>query len=53
MEGIPPNALPMKGQVVDLLVFVDSDHGDKQTKRSRTGFMIYLDLSLNNWYSKQ
>ena len=35
-------------------MFVDSDHaGDKATRRSRTGFMIYVNMSLVNWLSKK
>ena len=35
-------------------MFIDSNHaGDKQTRRSRTGFMIDMNMSLINWYSKK
>ncbi len=47
-EGIPLNALVPRGKDVDLRLFVDSDHaGDQNTRRSRTGFLAYLNsLSL-------
>ena len=33
---------------------VDSDHaGDKSTRRSHTGFMIFMNMSLINWISKK
>ena len=35
-------------------MFVYSDHaGDKRTRRSRSGFLIYLNMSLVNWHSKK
>ena len=35
-------------------VFVDSDHaGDTVTRRSRTGFLIYLKSALIDWISKE
>ena len=35
-------------------MFVDSNQtGDKWTRISRTGFMIYMNISLINWYSKR
>ena len=39
---------------VDLYMFVDSNHaGDKQTRRSRTRFMIYMNTSSIHWYFKK
>jgi hypothetical protein len=33
---------------------VDSDHaGDKKTRRSRTGFLIYCNMALIIWLSKR
>ena len=35
-------------------MFVDSDHaGDKLTRRSRTGFMIFMNMALINFVSKK
>ena len=35
-------------------MFVDSDHaGDKLTRRSRTGFLIYINSALIDWLSKK
>ena len=37
-----------------LRCFEDSDHaGDKADRRSRTGFMIYLNMAMINWFSKK
>ncbi len=53
-EAIPPNAPPSRGKEIDLRMFVDSDHaGDKLTRRSRTGFLIFLNMSLVIWHSKK
>ena len=54
VEAIPPNTPPLIGKEVDLCVFIDSNHaGIKCTRRSRTGFMVYMNMSLINWYSKR
>ena len=35
-------------------MFVDSDHaGNKATRRSRTGFMIFMNMALIGWVSKK
>ena len=35
-------------------MWVDSDHaGDKVTRRSRTGYFIFLNTALINWLSKK
>ena len=53
-EPIPPNAPEAIGKVVDLRMFVDSDHaGDKRTRRSRSGFLVYLNTALISWHSKR
>jgi hypothetical protein len=53
-EAIPRNAPTPRGKDVDLRMFVDSDHaGDKETRRSRTGFIIYLNMAPITWFSKK
>ena len=53
-EAIPPYAPVPRGKEVDIRLFVDSDHaGDRATRRSRTGFLVYLDSALVAWYSKK
>ena len=35
-------------------MFVDSDHaGDKSDRRSRTGFMIFINMAMINWQTKK
>jgi hypothetical protein len=46
-----PNPL---GKEVDLCLYVDSDHTRENfTQRSRTRFVIYLNMALIVWFSKQ
>ena len=53
-EAIPPNAPEPLGRPVVLRTFVDADHaGDKMTRRSRTGFVQYINSAPINWYSKK
>ena len=54
VETIPPGALPQRKKEVDLHMFADSGHaGNKRTRRSRTGFIVYMSMSLIDWYSKK
>ena len=51
---IPPNAPESKGKEIDMRMFVDSDHaGDKLTRRSRTGCVIFLNNYTIDWLSKK
>ncbi|KAL7458731.1 hypothetical protein ACHAXS_000432 [Conticribra weissflogii] len=53
-EPVPPNAPEAIGKVVDLCMFVDSDHaGDQCTQQSCSGFLIHLNTALVSWYSKR
>ena len=53
-EAIPPNMPEPRGKDVDLRLFVDADHaGDKTTRRSRSGFFIFMNMALIGWYSKK
>jgi hypothetical protein len=53
-EAVPPNAPTPRGKDVDLRMFADSDHaGDKRTRRSRTGFIIFLNMAPIVWFSKK
>ena len=48
------NAPKSLGKDVDLRMFVDSYHaGDKATRRSRNGFMIFLNTSMIVWHTKK
>jgi hypothetical protein len=50
-----PSVAPVScGKEVDLRLFVDSDHaGEQFTRRSRTGFFIYLNMAPIVWFSKR
>ncbi|KAL7460033.1 hypothetical protein ACHAXS_000501 [Conticribra weissflogii] len=53
-EPISPNAPKALGKPVDVRMFVDSDHaGDKQTQRSQSGLLIYVNIALVDWHSKR
>jgi hypothetical protein len=53
-EPIPPNAPEERGRELVVRLFVDSDHaGDKLTRRSRTGYLIYCNNAPILWYSKR
>jgi hypothetical protein len=52
-EIIPSDAPVPHGEEVDLRLFVDSDHaGEQFTRRSRTVFVIYLNMAPIVWLSK-
>jgi deoxycytidine triphosphate deaminase len=53
-EVIPENALTPRGKDIDLHLYVDADHaGDKITRQSWTGYFIFLNSALVDWYSKR
>ncbi len=53
-ESIPSNAPESRGKDVDLRLYVDSDHaGEKCTRRSRTGFFVFMNTALVQGFSKQ
>jgi len=52
-EAMPPNAPEPRGHAVQMNAFVDANHaGNKITRRSHTGIIIYLNCSPIMWYSK-
>jgi hypothetical protein len=53
-EEIPPNAPVTRVKAIKLRLFMDSDHaGEHFTRRSRTGFVIYLNMAPIVWFSKR
>jgi len=53
-EAVPLDAPKALGKEIDLRLFVDSDHaGDKRTRRSRTGYFIFLNNAPVIWLSKK
>ena len=53
-EDLPSNAPEPRGESVQVNVYSDSDHaGDKVTRRSQTGILIFINMSLVYWFSKR
>jgi hypothetical protein len=53
-EAISPDAPQPRGKAVVLQMYVDSDHaGDQLTRRSRSGFVQYVNSAPILWYSKK
>jgi hypothetical protein len=53
-EMIPSDARVPHGNEFDLSLFVESDHsGEQFTRRSKTGFVIYLNMAPIVWLSKR
>ena len=51
---IPPNAPKPLGESVIISMFVDADHaGNRVTRRSHTGIVIYINSAPIIWYSKR
>ena len=53
-EELPPNMPEPRGQSMRMICYVDSDHaGDNVTRRSRTGFLVFLQSAPIYWMSKK
>ena len=53
-EAVPQNAPKPRGKAVQMYCFVDADHaGNSVTRRSHTGFIIFLNGAPIVWYSKR
>ena len=53
-EVLPPNMPQPRGRGFVIRCFVDADHaGDEITRRSRTGFIVYINNAPVYWYSKR
>jgi hypothetical protein len=53
-EAIPSDMPPPLGEDLDIRMMCDSDHaGEKRTRRSRTGFLIFCNMALIDWVSKK
>jgi hypothetical protein len=53
-ESLPPNAPEPRGKPVNMYAFVDTDHaGDKISRCSHTGILIFLNRAPILWYSKK
>ena len=53
-EATPLNMLEPRGKDIEICLLCDSDHaGDKSTRRSRTGYLIFINMTLIAWLSKK
>jgi len=53
-EVLPPNMPKPRGKGFVIRCYVDADHaGDSVTRKSRTGFVVYLNNAPVYWYSKR
>ena len=53
-EEIPNNIPEPRGKTVQVNTYVDSNHaGNKVTRRSQTGILIFLNMSPIFWFSKR
>ena len=53
-EPIPPNAPEARGKEVEISLFVDASHADdKKTRRSRSGYILYVNMAPIAWLSKK
>jgi hypothetical protein len=53
-EELPPNAPEPLGKPVYMTCFVDANHaGESMTRRSQTGYLIYLNNAPIDWFSKK
>ena len=53
-EAKPLNSPKPLGKKVTLRMFVESDHeGGKSDRRSRTGYMIFMNMTMINWHTKK
>lgn len=53
-EEVPSNMPEPRGQGFVMRAYVDADHaGDSVTRRSRTGFLVYLNMAPIYWMSKK
>jgi hypothetical protein len=53
-EAIPLNAPVARGNAVEMHAFVDADHaGDRITRRSQTGIIIFMNSAPIVWFSKR
>jgi hypothetical protein len=51
-EELPPSMPEPLGKPINITCFVDANHaGDKITRRSQTGFIIYLNNAPIDWFS--
>jgi len=53
-EEIPMNAPKPRGKIVQTNAHIDADHaGNKVTRKSQTGILIFCNMAPIIWYSKR
>jgi hypothetical protein len=53
-EDVPDNAPRARGRAVKITTFVDASHAaDKRTRKSHTGYIIFINRAPIIWYSKR
>ena len=53
-DGLPSNTLTLRGNQVTMTCYVDASHAaNKVTRRSHTGFIIFLNRAPIVWFSKR
>jgi len=53
-EAMPPNMPEPRGHSVTMTAFVDADHaGDRATRRSHSGVLIFVNRAPILWFSKR
>ena len=53
-EDVPSNSPEPRGKSVQVNCYVDANHaGDRVTRRSHTGILIFLNMALVSWFSKK
>ena len=53
-EDVPKNAPEALGKEFIMRAYVNADHvGDKLTRRSRTGYIVFLNMTPIYWHSKK
>ena len=53
-EELPTDAPKARGRAVEVTAFVDASHAyDKKTRRSHTGYIIFINRAPIIWYSQR
>ena len=54
MDEVPNNAPNPRGKPVQCNIYVDADHaGNKVTRKSQTGILVFLNMAPISWFSKR
>ena len=54
IDELPPKMPVPRGKIAQITAFCDADHaGDKITRRSHTGILLYVNKAPISWFSKR